>query len=207
MIEDAFRYRGSERFVGLGFGVNGGTMSGGSGETTRPPKSPTLFRDFLRHPVIRPHTEAFQLETDEPTWIQALKEEVNKASLLARDEEVKRWFRDTRCLLLDRGERQFYVGTITEVRSWLILRSAVFKLKRQPKSEATPKCRYPEQAMREWLDSQPLPDVPAELVREWNRKFAKRQAVSGCVGAAATLGFSLQEVDSMVEEAFRSSPI
>ena len=46
-------------------------MSDFVGESVRP-RSRFLYRSFLSHSAIKPYTDAFQLETDPPTWLEGL---------------------------------------------------------------------------------------------------------------------------------------
>ena len=200
MIEAAFRYRGHERYVSLGFGIHGGVMSDFVGESVRP-RSRFLYRSFLSHPAIKPYTDAFQLETDPPVWLEGLK--IDECD--GREEQLETWSEASRCLLLERESRQFFVGTVAEIRQWLILRP-VFCItgeKRIPLD--IPRSIYfkaSEQALSNWLAVQSAPSLSEDFVAEWERKFHTRQSIAACTAAAFRLGFGHHDVRRMMTEAF-----
>jgi hypothetical protein len=200
MIEAAFRYRGHERYVSLGFGIHGGVMSDFVGESVRP-RSRYLYRSFLSHPAIKPYTDAFQIETDPPTWLEGMSiDECDR-----RQEEFETWSEARRCLLLDRECRQFFVGTIAEIRQWLILRPAfcITGEKRIPGDIPQSICfKAPEQALSDWLAVQSTPSLAEDFVAEWERIFHTRQSIAGCTAAAFRLGFGHHDVRRMMAEAF-----
>ena len=199
MIEAAFRYCGRERFVSLGFGVRGGVMSDFV-EDSRRPRSRYLYRSFLIHPAMRPYTEAFKIETDPPSWLEGLKIKHCEG----REEQFERWSKTNRCLLLDREIRQFFVGTVAEVRQWLIIRPALCPAE----SRKTLKPRQfnydPERALINWLAGQTTDALREEFIAEWERRFHTRQSISACTGAAFMLGFEHDAVHRLMAEVFQS---
>ena len=122
MIEEAFGYRGRRQYVVLGFGVHGGVMGDLVGDAGEPVPA-DLYRKFLLHPAIKPHTNAFRIEIDPPAWLKSM----DIGEFESRKEDFESWSKQSRCLLLDRERRQFSVGSVHEVRSWLILRGALCK--------------------------------------------------------------------------------
>jgi hypothetical protein len=71
MIEEAFGYRGQSRYVDLGFGVHGGIMGDLVGDAEKPFPA-DLYRRFLLHPAIKPHTNAFGIEIEPPAWLNSM---------------------------------------------------------------------------------------------------------------------------------------
>lgn len=201
MIEQAFGYCGHEQYVSLGFGVQGGVMSDFVGEAVLP-QTEDLYRSYLLHPAVKSYTDAFQIEVDPPAWvIRARIEEFD-----AENEQFESWAETSRCLLLDRKARQFLVGTIGGVRTWLILRRFLLTNPRRRVRQATEyeSSQKAEEALWVWLESRPGLPPAAEFIRNWERVFRERQAVSGCIGAGVKLGFEVDDIKRMVVEAFKS---
>jgi hypothetical protein len=162
------------------------------------PRSKDLYRSFLLHPAIKPFTDAFQIETAPPSWLDGMS--IEEFDL--RQEEIENWWNTSRCLLLDRRDRRFFVDTVSEIRRWLILRGAL-NTDRVPwirKPSRSPKLT--EQALANWLEGQPVPRVSKEFVAEWERQFRRRVAIAGCTAAALKLGFDADDVRSMMGDAF-----
>lgn len=200
MIEQAFGYDGDEQYVSLSFGVRGGVMRDLVGEGT-PPETEDLYRSFLLHPAIKPHTDAFRIESDPPDFAKWAPMKSD-----ADIEQFEAWSETSRCLLLDRKARQFSVGTVAGIGTWLIFRPFLF-----PKSRIRVRSarrygssREAESALWAWLELQPSACLTTEFIDNWNRTFSERQAVSGCIGAGVKLGFESGEIKRMVTEAFRS---
>src|SRR5688572_1680192 len=100
MIEQAFGYDRNEQYVSLNFGVRGGVMRDLVVEGA-PPETEDLYRSFLLHPAIKPYTDAFRIESDPP--------EFAKWTPMKSDADIEQfeaWSETSRCLLLDRKERQ-----------------------------------------------------------------------------------------------------
>lgn len=200
MIEQAFGFFGHEQYVSLGFGAQGGVMSDFVGEEA-PPATEDLYRSFLLHPAIKPYTEAFRIESDPP--------EFAKWAPMKSDADIEQfeaWSETSRCLLLDRKARQFSVGTVAGIGTWLIFRLFLFP---QPRIQLRSARRYgssreAESALWAWLELQPSACLTTKFIDSWNRTFSERQAVSGCIGAGVKLGFESGEIKRMVTEAFRS---
>ena len=201
MIEDAFRYHGHERYVSLGFGVHGGVISDFVGESHRP-RSRHLYRSFLTHPAVKSYTDAFQIETDPPSWLEGLKIE----DCEGREEEFETWSETSRCLLLDREGRQFFVGTIAEIRQWLILRPTLCETVKQRVLNTHQPISFkdPERALVDWLAEQPGAALSKEFIAEWERRFHTRQSIAGCTAAAFRLGFGHDTIRRLMAEAFTS---
>jgi len=199
MIEEAFGYRGDEQYVSLSFGVRGRVMKDfvDDGE---PPETENLYRSFLLHPIVRPYTDAFGIECDPP--------ELAKLEPIESDADIERfesWSETSRCFLLDRKARQFSVGTVAGIGTWLILRPILFpesrvRVRRPTRFESAQEA---EAALWAWLDLQPPARLTKDFVDSWNREFSERQAVSGCIAAGVKLGFEAGEIRRMVTEAFR----
>ena len=188
MIEDAFRYRGDEQYVSLGFGVHGGRMSDFVGDGLAP-RSPHLYRSFLLHPAIKSYTEAFKIEAAPPDWLEAMS--IDETDL--RLEPFEAWSETARCLLLDRKFRQFFVGTVSRVRTWLILRPILNPCRKRcsPTPAVNKIAKVAEEALWAWLDNQPSPSLSVEFIQQWERQFREQQAVSGCIAAGFKLGSML----------------
>ena len=124
MIEKAFGYQGRRRFVALAYGVRGGVMGDLVTDAVEPLPA-DLYRQMLLHPTMKPYTDAFQIEFDLPQWLKNLSISESES----RTEELESWMKRSRCLLLDRERRQFFVDTVSEVQGWLILREASTRTK------------------------------------------------------------------------------
>lgn len=200
MIEHAFSYHGDERYVSMGFGAHGGEMSDFVVESPAP-DTPDLYRSFLLHRAIRPYTQAFRIEAVPPDWLEAIRVEKTDLDL----ENFQAWSETARCLLLDRESRQFFVGTVVRVRTWMILRPILFRTRKRCNTPGRPNpANAAEEALWTWLNAQPQPVLPAEFLEEWEREFRERQAISGCIAAGVKLGFNADEVREMVIQAFGS---
>jgi hypothetical protein len=82
---------------------------------------------------------------------------------------------------LDRERRPFYVGTVSEIRSWLMLRGALCN--RQVCNRL--RRRSPDIAVQElfaWLDEEKPVPVSTEFVAGWERKFPLQQTIAVCTG-------------------------
>lgn len=198
MIEQAFRYRGEERYVALGFGIHGGVMNDSVGDAIRP-KSRDLYRSFLLHPAIKPYADAFQIEMEPPSWLEGMEIE----ELGSHQEQIESWWNTSRCLLLDRKERLFFVGTVSKIGNWLILRGTLStdrgKVGIGPRAHSS---KLAEQALTAWLAAQSVPLLPQECLEAWERQFRDRLAIEGCMAAAFRLGFEAGDVRSMMAQAF-----
>jgi hypothetical protein len=198
MIENAFRYRGQSRYVDLGFGVKGGTMSDMIGDAVLP-KPTDLYRQFLFHPAVKPYTDAFQIETDPPAWLSTMQIDDVEVSR----ERLESWWKRSRCLLLDRESRRFFVSTVSEARNWLMIRSGLLG-----SGTKRSRVRYglsATSAVKElfrWLETQPTPTISDQYLQAWEARFRAKRALEGCVGAAFSLGFDGDEVRAMLFEAF-----
>jgi hypothetical protein len=199
MIEDAFKYDRHNRYVSLGFGVRGGVMSDFVGDSCQP-RSRNLYRSFLTHPAIRSCTDAFHLETEPPRWLEGLQIE----DCEGHEEQFETWSQTSRCLLLDRDVRQFFVGTIAEIRQWLILRPVLGGSARSGvlNTRRAISFKDPELGLADWLAAQSSPALSKEFIAEWERRFDTRQSVSACVGAASRLGFGRDAVHRLMAEVF-----
>jgi hypothetical protein len=199
-IEEAFRYRRREQYVSLGFGVNGGVMNDFVGDAVRP-RSPNLYKSVLLHPAVKPYTDAFQIETAPPNWLEGMSIE----EFDSRQEQFQTWSETSRCLLLDRKVRQFFVGTVAEIRTWLTLRSALYR-DREPWSRLDRKIssKMAEQKLSTWLGEQTPPLLLGEYIQEWERQFRERQSITACTAAGFRLGFGQDSVRALMTEAFRS---
>ena len=156
-----------------------------------------LYRKFLLHPAIKPHTNAFRIEIDPPAWLKSM--DIDEFE--SRKQDFESWSKQSRCLLLDRERRQFSVGSVHEVRSWLILRGALYKgrLVRN-----RPRLGSPAVAVQElfaWLDQQTPAHVSSEHVAEWERKFALQQTIAACTGAGFRLGFHPDDIKALLRNA------
>src|SRR5262249_17231203 len=106
---------------------------------------------------------------------------------------------ESRCLLLDRKTRRFFVSTISEVRNWLMLRGALFangnaqwwRLRRRLSASSA------VEELFQWLDSQPIPTISGQYLKAWEARFSAKRAIEGCVAAAFRLGFKGNEVREM----------
>jgi hypothetical protein len=198
MIERAFRYRGESQYVSLGFGARGGLMDDMVSDGV-PPEPRDLYRQFLLHPAIIPCTDAFQIETDPPAWLVEMEItdfESNKA-------HFESWCATSRCLLLDRKQRQFFVSTVSDVRNWLLLRGALFE--NDTASSSPQRGLSAISAVKElftWLDRQPKPTISDEFLQAWEGRFHEKRAIEACVAAAFRLGFKGDDVREMMLEAF-----
>jgi hypothetical protein len=120
MIEEAFGYRRNERYVSLSFGVRGGVMKDFAKEGV-PLETQDLYRSYLLHHAVKPYVDAFGIESDPP--------EFYKFATMGSDADIERfetWSETSRCLLLDRKARQFSVGTVAGIGTWLIFRPIPF---------------------------------------------------------------------------------
>jgi hypothetical protein len=198
-LEEAFGYEGRRRFVALAYGVRGGVMGDLVGEAEVPVPS-DLYRKFLLHPTIKPHTDAFKIEVEPPEWLIGL----SISESQSRMDDLESWMKRSRCLLLDRERRQFFVDTVSEVRGWLMLREALYSGR---KKFGRMRKRSPEIVVHElfaWLDEQ-TPTLPDEqFVAGWEQRFQEKLAMRGCAGAGFELGFTGDEVRSLVREAFQN---
>jgi hypothetical protein len=122
MIEQAFRYRGRGQYVTLGFGVHGGVMTDMVKDAQEPVPA-DLYRKILLHRVMKPHTDAFQIDLDPPAWLKSMP----ISEFDQRREEFAIWSNKSRCLLLDRVRRRFLVGSVSGVRDWLLMRGALYR--------------------------------------------------------------------------------
>jgi hypothetical protein len=199
MIEDAFRYRRHERYVSLGFGVHGGVMSDFIHDSVRP-ISRDLYGSFLLHPAMKPYTDAFRIETEPPKWLVNLSiDEVD-----AHQEEFETWSGTSRCLLLDRAGRQFFVDTVARVREWLLVRVPLLPRRERatrPAGVQKMPAREAEKALFDWLALQPIPVLSRNFLDTWARNFHQRQIVAGCAAAGVKLGFDLDDLADLLSEA------
>ena len=85
------------------------------------PQPTDLYRQFLLHPAVKRYTDAFQIETDPPEWLST----IQIADVEVCRERLESWWKRSRCLLLDRESRRFFVSTVFEVRNWLMIRSGL----------------------------------------------------------------------------------
>lgn len=198
MIEGAFRYRGHSQYVNLGFGVKGGTMGDMIGDAVLP--EPTdLYRQFLLHPVVKPYSLAFQIETEPPEWL--CKMEIGDVE--ACHERLESWWKRSRCLLLDRQSRHFFVSTVSEVRNWLMLRGGLLgRSARRSRVRRHISASSKVDQLFRWLDTQPIPTVSDPFLHAWETRFSERRAIEGCIGAAFSLGFKAGEVRKMMFDTF-----
>jgi len=198
MIEKAFGYQGGRRFVALAYGVHGGVMGDLVGDATEPvPKD--LYRQFLLHPAIKPFTDAFKIEVDPPEWLDGL----SISGSESRMEDLDHWLHQSRCLLLDRERRRFFVDTVSELRGWLMLREALYPGR---KKYGRLRGRSRECAVRDlfaWLDEQRPEPLSAQSVAIWDRRFHEKLAIRGCAGAGFSLGFPADDIRSLVRSAFQ----
>jgi hypothetical protein len=197
-LEEAFGYREGRRFVALAYGVEGGVM--GDVVTDAAKTVPAdLYRQLLLHPAMKPHSDAFHIEVDPPAWLDGLP--ISESEL--REDDLENWLNSSRCLLLDRERRQFFVDTVSEVRGWLMLREAFTQ--EQPKRGRL-QGRSPGSAVRDlfaWLNTQ-SPSAPTEqFVAIWERKFQENLAMRACIGAGLRLGFQADELQSLVRTALQ----
>jgi hypothetical protein len=197
MIERAFGYRGRRRFVALAYGVRGGVMGDLVGDATEPVPA-DLYKQLLLHPAVKPHTLAFKIEVTPPAWLENL----SISETESRKEGLDAWVNQSRCLLLDRERRQFFVDTVSEVRGWLMLREALYTRR---KKYGRLRGESPESAVHDlfvWLDRQ-APAPPSEqFVTIWERNFQEKLAIRGCAGAGFSLGFTADDVRSLMHEVF-----
>jgi len=117
--------------------------------------------------------------------------------------QVESWWHRSRCLLLDRKTRRFFVSTISEVRNWLLLQGALFangnaqwRLRRRLSATSA------VEELFQWLDSQPIPTISGQYLKAWEARFSAKRAIAGCVAAAFRLGFKGNEVREMMFDAF-----
>jgi len=164
------------------------------------PVASDLYRQFLLHPTIKPHTDAFKIEVEPPEWL--IGPSISESE--SRMDDLESWMKRSRCLLLDRERRQFFVDTVSEVRGWLMLREALYSGR---KKFGRMRKRSPEIVVHElfaWLDEQ-TPTLPDEqFVAGWEQRFQEKLAMRGCAGAGFVLGFTGDEVRSLVREAFQN---
>jgi hypothetical protein len=182
-IEKAFGYRGCRRFVALAHGVRGGVMGDPVGDATEPVPA-DLYRQFLLHAAVKPHTDAFKIEVDAPEWLDGLSISESES----RKEQLDAWLNQSRCLLLDRECRQFFVDTVSEVRGWLMLREALYTGR---KKFGRLRGQARESAVRDlfaWLDQQTPTPPTKQFVAIWERRFQEKLAVRACAGAGFSLG-------------------
>jgi hypothetical protein len=193
MIESAFRYYGNRQYVSLGFGAHGGWMADFSRDSLGP-RSSSLATDFLLHPNVRPYTEAFQIEARPPAWLA-------NAEVMQHRNSLANWASTARCLLLDRTARQFFVGVVNPVRTWLILRIVLRDRKMHPRA----KRRSPELAERDlwkWLDGHRPQSMSPEFLKTWEGTFQKKQSASACFWAGAKLGLEPDALSDLMHETF-----
>jgi hypothetical protein len=196
MIEEAFGYRGRSQYVELGFGVHGGVLGDLVGDAERPFPA-DLYRKFLLHFAIKPYTNAFRIDIDPPAWLKSM----DIGEFESRKEDFENWSKQSRCLLLDRERRQFSVRSVHEVRSWLILRGALYKGGQVPNRPHLGSLAAAVQALFAWLNRQTPAPVSSEHVAEWERKFAWQQTIAACTGAGFRLGFDPDDIKTMLRNA------
>lgn len=194
-IELAFKYRGRSQYVDLGFGVKGGVM-GDMIRDSVPPEPRDLYRRFLLHPSVKPYTDAFRIETDPPEWLI----DMNIADFEEYETKLDSWWNQSRCLLLDRQSRRFFVSTVAEVRNWLMFRGALFASHSQPRRRLSADTAVKE--LFQFLDTQPIPTVSDLDLQAWDARFNTKRAIEACVGAAFRLGFKGDEVLDLMLDAF-----
>jgi hypothetical protein len=199
MIEQAFHYRGRGQYVTLGFGVHGGVMTD-MVKDAEEPEPADLYRKMLLHRVIKPHTDAFQIDLDPPGWLQSMQ----ISEFDQRRDEFAIWSNKSRCLLLDREIRRFLVGSVTGVRDWLLLRGALYRGRRVRRSRIEPSPEMAVQKLFAWLDQQTPEPVSAQFLAEWESRFQERQAVAACTAAAFSLGFKDDDVRSLMHDVFQN---
>lgn len=204
MIEAAFRYRGNRQYVSLGFGVHGGGMNDFHRDGPRP-RTRGLLTGYLGHPAVKPYTDAFRINSDGPEWMADLSPE----EVVRQFPRFEAWATDARCLLLDRMARQFYVGPVMKIRTWMILRSALGfaePLRGPVERRRREIARIDERALWEWLDGQASAATPAGLtpafIEEWERRYQRQQAVSACIGAGSKLGLKSDTIGELLSETF-----
>jgi hypothetical protein len=149
---------------------------------SRRPRSRKLYRWFLTRPAIRPYVDAFHLEAEPPCWLERLQVE----DCEGYEEQIETWSQTSRCLLLDRSARQFFVGSIAEARQWLIFRPALSR-SAEPRilnTHGLISFKHPERALADWLAKQPKPAVSKDFVANWEQQFRIRQSISACTSAA-----------------------
>ena len=183
----------------LGFGMLGGVMGDFVGDAVEPVPA-DLYRSLLLHPIIKPYTDAFQIDADPPSWLNRM--EISEFE--SRNEDFETWSNKSRCLLLDRERRQFFVGSVSKIRTWLILRGLLYS-GRKVRNRL---CIFSEAAVQKlfaWLDEQAPVPLSAQFVAEWESKFHQRQAIAACTAAGFSLGFEADDVRSlMILDAFRN---
>ena len=196
MIEEAFGYRGRSQYVELGFGVHGGVMGDlvGDAEEHFPAD---LYRKFLLHSAIKPYTNAFRIEIDPQAWLKSM--DIDEFE--SRKQDFESWSKQSRCLLLDRERRQFSVGSVHEVRSWLILRGALYKGRQVGNRPLLGSPAVAVQELFAWLDQQTPALVSSQHVAEWERKFALQQTIAACTGAGFRLGFDPDDIKALLRNA------
>jgi hypothetical protein len=197
MIERAFKYRGESRYARLGVGAEGGVMDDIFCDGLRP-KPHDLYRQFLLHPAIKPCTDAFQIETDPPAWLV----EMEIGELESNRSQFESWCATSRCLLLDRKQRQFFVSTVGNVSNWLLLRGALCET--DTTSSRRHRALPAASAVKElfaWLDRQPALAMSDEFVRAWKRRFDEKITIEACVGAGLRLGFKDEQIKKLMFEA------
>jgi hypothetical protein len=183
MIEQAFHYRGCGQYVTLGFGVHGGVMTDMVKDAEEPVPA-NLYRKMLLHRVMKPHTDAFQIDLDPPAWLKSMQ----ISEFDQHRDEFAIWSNKSRCLLLDRERRRFLVDSVSGVRNWLLMCGALYRGRRL----RTPRVKFsPEMAVQKlfaWLDQQTPELVSAPFLAEWESRFQERQAIAACTAAAFSLG-------------------
>jgi hypothetical protein len=199
MIEQAFHYRGCGQYVTLGFGVHGGVMTDMVKDAEEPVPA-DLYRKMLSHRVMKPHTDAFQIDLDPPAWLKSMQ----ISEFDQRREEFAIWSNKSRCLLLDRERRRFLVGSVSGVRNWLLLRGALYRGRRVRKPRVQPSPEMAVQKLFAWLDQQTPEFVSAQFLAEWERRFQERHAIAACTAAAFSLGFKGDDVRSLMRETFQN---
>ena len=163
------------------------------------PQPTDLYRQFLRHPAVKPYTDAFQIETDPPEWLSTMQ----IADVEVCHERLESWWKQSRCLLLDRESRRFFVSTVFEVRNWLMLRSGVFgNGTKQSRVRSRVSATLAVKGLFKWLDTQPPPTISDQYLQAWEALFSAKREMEGCVGAAFSLGFKGDEVREMMFDAF-----
>jgi hypothetical protein len=158
-----------------------------------------LYRQVLLHPAIKPYTDAFKIEVDPPEWLNRL----SSSGMESRKEDLNAWVNQSRCLLLDRECRQFFVDTVSEVRGWLLLREGLYTGR---KTYGRPRDQSRQCAVHDlfaWLDEQTPAPPNKQFVTIWERRFQEKLAIRGCAGAGFTLGFTADHVRSLVRDAFQ----
>ena len=142
----------------------------------------------------------FRLSSIRPSGLQNLSISESES----RMEELESWIKRSRCLLLDRERRQFFVDTVSEVRGWLILREA---LSMGRKKYGRLRHLLREQAVHDlfaWLDQQTPKLLPDQFVTAWESKFQEKQAVRACVGAGFRLGFQADTIRALMTKALQN---